>query len=212
MALNLLVDEVFRSVRSVLCQIESVPGDPAGFASDLPNSAIHHSLQWSSGPVEQGSPSWAIGFYGAHLDFQAIQLFQLLPSTQPNSFINYIKIHALNHLPTTEGKGSVHWKPASKPLSFNPSKALNGCQMVPIKSEPATMMIQRFSLCVMSSNCRCPTPAEVCLELCFTKMLGFLWCHGFDKIADIADLQIFDTCSGLALEIVTSYFANLWQI
>lgn len=30
-------------------------------------------------------------------------------------------------------------------------------------------------------------PAEVCLELCFTKMLGFLWCHGFDKIADIAD-------------------------
>ena len=55
-------------------------------------------------------------------------------------------------------------------------------------------------------------PAEVCLGLCFTKMLGFLWCHGFDKIADIADLQIFDTCSGLALEIVPSYFANLLQI
>ena len=87
-SLNLLVDEVFRSVRSVLWQIESVPGDPAGFAADLPNSAIHHSLQWSSRPVEQGSPLQTHGpsdFTAHFLIFKQRNYFNCVQVTQQNS-------------------------------------------------------------------------------------------------------------------------------
>lgn len=36
-----------------VCQVESVPGHSAGLAPDLQNSAIHHTFQRSSGPLEQ---------------------------------------------------------------------------------------------------------------------------------------------------------------